>query len=277
MPMGGPSAEATPCHHEPAHAVASSALQSLEASGMPRWEAIGLIALALGQQSVMDECAGFISGGPEEDEIRKALDGIAAHMPDFANDLFQRWFAGPGISSLFVSDRLAWPRRIPGGLVVDRGIHLSRCHALERIGDGLRTGQNFTLEECPSLTRLPDSLDVGGAMTIRHCASLRSIGKHSVIGGDLTLWDASQFDEFPERLRVGGDLHIAGCPSMVHLPYGLEVGGDLKIEGCPTWDGVIPWEARIGGHAYVDSERRKWDSAFAPTTRLPKRPGRDGA
>jgi hypothetical protein len=229
----------------------SCARQALEASGISRWEAFGLVAMALGSEDARDEWGRFLGGKPGCYEVWDALNGIAESAPDLADMFFHEHYAGRHIRGRLDCGK-AWPRIIPEGMSVEETLGLEGCRVLERIGVGMKVGGSLSMRDCIAIAKLPERLEVGVDLISFGCVRLESVGFGTAIGRDLFLAHNGSFKEFPKGLVIGRDLKICECPTFRRLPMALQVGRDLKIESCPNWDGVIPDDMKVGGHVFHD-------------------------
>ncbi|GBG34058.1 Disease resistance-like protein CSA1 [Hondaea fermentalgiana] len=125
---------------------------------------------------------------------------------------------------------------------VGRSLSLSRCTALERLGNNVQTGLDLSLGWCTALTQLPRVVKTAGVFTLHGCSSLETLDVELDIGWDLDL-RGTAVSRLPSRGRVRGDL-LAENLKIVELPANLAIDGHISLRGCTLLERIqLPWSS----------------------------------
>jgi hypothetical protein len=235
-------------------------LRALRATGASRWEAVGLVAGALGEAAARSELDRWCHGAPTPYQAVRALDAIAMGAPDVANlwlgRWLERWLDGtvrPGnlnrVGRNWVD--LSWRRwvtSLPEGLRFGDSLDL-RETGLRALPERLEVAHNLVLADT-LISVLPPGVRSGGPMILEGAPLLR-LPDGFKAASNLNLRH-TLVTTLPDGLEVGGDLWLAGA-TLQSLPRGLRVVGDLDLRDTPAWDGRIPPDAILSGKILTDA------------------------
>jgi hypothetical protein len=148
-------------------------LLTLEATGMPRWDALLMLVGGGVPASTLPD----LNGVPERLRIRYADvdEGIlafarhAGHDPDGANAALAAFLGNRMVDKLALRRR-EWVRALPAGLEVRGNLNLYCCEAFRSLAARLRVRGDLRLLECPAWdgTIPPDAQVTGKVVTDTH-------------------------------------------------------------------------------------------------------------
>jgi hypothetical protein len=198
---------------------ASGGLSPSQVEGwVPLLERAGLAPAAL---ALCCQGANFRWVGP----LRQALGRLQAFemVPSINLDTIVAW------SPLTYAPEIEyWTLRaavaLPDNLVSIRGLTVTGCPRIARLGRGWAVVGRLQLQDLPGLRAVQGPLEVFGDLCLEGLPELRSLGSQMTVHGNLTL---------------------AGCPALEGLPADIRVDGSVwaDAQDFPGERVVAPWPA----------------------------------
>jgi hypothetical protein len=205
-------------------------LQTLMATGLPRWDAMVALVAAGVAPGEFPELRGapsdLLREGVAMGVVQAAIEGVAVKDPELANDLMNAYLAGRAVDGNLEFAEADWITWLPEGLVVRGDLSLSES-SIQRLPEGLVVEGNCYLQRT-FMTTLPRGLTIGGDLDLEG-ADVEDLPPDLKVGGKLDL-TATQVEEVPATVVVGGSL-LAGETRLGGLPGRLRIHGDLDLRG----------------------------------------------
>lgn len=128
---------------------------------------------------------------------------------------------------------LPWTvQSLPDGLIFPRGIEITRCRSLTRIGCGLEAGGPVIIHHCRSLRGIPGRLMAHRGLRVEDAPSLRSLGSGIEVDGNLDLINLPALAKHGNQIRVAGTLRIRNCPNLRTIRPSMSVSSvDIAFSG----------------------------------------------
>lgn len=171
-----------------------AAIRCFEATGVPKWESIGMVSAKMGPEAASQEWGMVLAQDTAPHEVVEVLCALARSSPQLAQGLLTEWLQGRHVEGDLYLTRLPWLNSLPMGLRVDGDLSLVGCEALESLGEGIVVGGSMGLLCCASLRNLPNSMNVAGELDVRGCKQLTVVPSGVRVGGVLRAWPGTQVE-----------------------------------------------------------------------------------
>lgn len=139
----------------------------LLAKGIPRWEAVGMVAGAHWRRAVQPLWERHAKRVLRLTTLLKALDQVAIGAPATANAWLGAWLLEREVEGMLALGTRPWVTSLPEGLQLRHGLFLQQA-SLRHLPPNLKVGGNLYLSQS-LITTLPPGLAVSGSLWLRAC------------------------------------------------------------------------------------------------------------